>query len=99
LASQASFEKYGEEPGELFLATKSISMVSANPPALTIIEALQKSGASVAINDPYFPKIGRGRRYDIQMQCVPLEGIGQYNCVVILTDHSDYDHRSIVGQA
>jgi UDP-N-acetyl-D-glucosamine dehydrogenase len=68
-------------------------------PALTIIEALQKTGASVAYNDPYFPKIGKGRRYDLQMQCVPLEGLGQYDCVVILTDHSDYDYRSIVDQA
>jgi UDP-N-acetyl-D-glucosamine dehydrogenase len=68
-------------------------------PALTIIEALRKTGASVAYNDPYFPKIGKGRRYDLQMQCVPLEGIGQYDCVVILTDHSDYDYRSIVDQA
>jgi UDP-N-acetyl-D-glucosamine dehydrogenase len=68
-------------------------------PALTIIETLQKSGASVAYNDPYFPKIGKGRRYDLQMQCVPLEGMGQYDCVVILTDHSDYDYRSIVDQA
>jgi UDP-N-acetyl-D-glucosamine dehydrogenase len=68
-------------------------------PALTIIEALQKTGASVAYNDPYFPKIGKGRRYDLQMQCAPLEEIGQYDCVVILTDHSDYDYRSIVDQA
>ena len=68
-------------------------------PALTIIETLQKSGASVAYNDPYFPKIGKGRRYDLQMECVSLEGMGQYDCVVILTDHSDYDYRSIVDQA
>jgi UDP-N-acetyl-D-glucosamine dehydrogenase len=68
-------------------------------PALTIIEALQKTGASVAYNDPYFPKIGKGRKYDLQMQCAPLEEIGQYDCVVILTDHSDYDYRSIVDQA
>jgi UDP-N-acetyl-D-glucosamine dehydrogenase len=68
-------------------------------PAITIIEALQKSGASVAYNDPYFPKIGKGRRYDLQMQCVPLEEMGKYDCVVILADHSDYDYRSIVDQA
>jgi UDP-N-acetyl-D-glucosamine dehydrogenase len=68
-------------------------------PALTIIEALQKAGASVAYNDPFFPKIGKGRRYDLQMQCVPLEGIGRYDCVVILTDHSGYDFRRIVDQA
>ncbi len=68
-------------------------------PAITIIEALQKSGALVAYNDPYFPKIGKGRRYDLQMQCVPLEEIGEYDCVVILTDHSDYDYRKIVDEA
>jgi UDP-N-acetyl-D-glucosamine dehydrogenase len=68
-------------------------------PAITIIEALQKSGASVAYNDPYLPKIGKGRRFDLQMHCVPLESIGQYDCVVILTDHSDYDYRSIVNEA
>ena len=68
-------------------------------PAITIIEALQKSGATVSYNDPYFPKIGKGRRYDLQMQRVPLESIGQYDCVVIVTEHSDYDYRSIVDEA
>jgi UDP-N-acetyl-D-glucosamine dehydrogenase len=68
-------------------------------PAITIIEALQKSGATVSYNDPYFSKIGKGRRYDLQMERVPLERIGQYDCVVIVTDHSDYDYRSIVDEA
>ena len=68
-------------------------------PAITIIEALQKSGAIVAYNDPYFPKIGKGRRYDLQMQCSPLEQISQYDCVVILTDHSSYDYQRIVDEA
>jgi UDP-N-acetyl-D-glucosamine dehydrogenase len=68
-------------------------------PAITIIEALQKSGAIVVYNDPYFPKIGKGRKYDLQMQCVPLEQISQYDCVVILTDHSSYDYQKIVDEA
>ena len=68
-------------------------------PAITIIETLQKSGAAVVYNDPYFPKIGKGRKYDLQMQCVPLERIGQYDCVVILTDHSSYDYQKIVDEA
>jgi UDP-N-acetyl-D-glucosamine dehydrogenase len=68
-------------------------------PAITIIEALRKNGASVAYNDPYFPKIGKGRKYDLQLQCVSLESIGQYDCVVILADHSDYDYRTIVDEA
>src|SRR5438270_1224226 len=68
-------------------------------PAITIIEVLQKHGALVSYNDPYFPNIGKGRRYDLQMQRVPLENLGQYDCVVIVTDHSDYDYQQIVDEA
>jgi UDP-N-acetyl-D-glucosamine dehydrogenase len=68
-------------------------------PAITIIENLQKHGALVSYNDPYFPKIGKGRKYDLQMQRVPLEALGQYDCVVIVTDHSDYDYQQIVDEA
>src|SRR5438874_2981604 len=65
-------------------------------PALTIIELLQQAGAQVSYNDPYFPEVGRGRKYDLQMKCAPLENLGQYDCVLIVTDHSDYDYERIV---
>jgi UDP-N-acetyl-D-glucosamine dehydrogenase len=68
-------------------------------PAITIIELLQKHGALVSYNDPYFPKIGKGRKYDLQMQRVPLEALGQYDCVVIITDHSEYDYQQIVDES
>jgi UDP-N-acetyl-D-glucosamine dehydrogenase len=68
-------------------------------PALTIIEELQKRGAEVAYNDPYFPRVGRGRKYNLQMTCAPLENLGQYDCVLIVTDHSDYDYNKIVSEA
>jgi len=68
-------------------------------PALTIIELLQKEGAEVHYNDPYFPFIGKGRKYDLQMKGSDLENLGQYDCVVIVTDHSDYDYRKIVREA
>jgi len=68
-------------------------------PALTIIELLQKEGAEVSYNDPYFPEVGRGRKYDLQMKCVPLEDIGSYDCVLIVTDHSDYDYERIVKES
>jgi UDP-N-acetyl-D-glucosamine dehydrogenase len=68
-------------------------------PSLTIIELLQKEGAQVSYNDPYFPMIGKGRKYDLQMKCVPLENLAQYDCVLIVTDHSDYDYRKIVKEA
>jgi len=68
-------------------------------PALTIIELLQKQGVQLSYNDPYFPMIGRGRKYDLQMKCAPLENLGQYDCVLIVTDHSDYDYARIVRES
>ena len=68
-------------------------------PALTIIELLQKEGAAVSYNDPYFPFVGRGRKYDLQMKCSSLDNLGQYDCVLIVTDHSDYDYKKIVNEA
>ena len=68
-------------------------------PALTIIELLQKDGAQVSYNDPYFPFIGKGRKYELQMKCVPVEDVDKYDCVLIVTDHSDYDYSTIVQHA
>jgi len=68
-------------------------------PALTIIELLHKDGVEVSYNDPYFPFVGKGRHYDLQMKCAPVENLGQYDCVLIVTDHSTYDYPQIVREA
>ncbi len=68
-------------------------------PALTIIELLRQSGAEVSYHDPYFPAIGKGRKYNLQMKCAPLKNLGQYDCVLIVTDHSDYDYSAIVEES
>jgi UDP-N-acetyl-D-glucosamine dehydrogenase len=68
-------------------------------PALTIIELLRQEGAQVSYNDPYFPTVGRGRKYDLGMRCTPLTNLGQYDCVLIVTDHSDYDYERIVRES
>lgn len=68
-------------------------------PSLTIIELLQKEGAQVSYNDPYFPTVGKGRKYDLQMKCAPLENLAQYDCALIVTDHSDYDYARIVRES
>jgi UDP-N-acetyl-D-glucosamine dehydrogenase len=65
-------------------------------PSLTIIELLRKAGAEVSYHDPYFPFVGRGRKYDLHMKCAPLQNLNQYDCVLIATDHSDYDYQRIV---
>ncbi|MGC8548837.1 MAG: nucleotide sugar dehydrogenase [Acidobacteriaceae bacterium] len=68
-------------------------------PSLTLIEILRSRGADVAYNDPYFPTVGRGRHYDLNMTCSPLENLGKYDCVLIATDHSDYDYQRIVKES
>jgi UDP-N-acetyl-D-glucosamine dehydrogenase len=65
-------------------------------PALTIIELLQKQGACVDYHDPYFPLLGEGRKYNLQLKRTSLEKISEYDCVLIVTDHSDYDYSRIV---
>ena len=68
-------------------------------PSLTVIELLRAQGAEVVYNDPYFPTVGRGRHYNLNMTCTPLTHLGDYDCVLIMTDHTDYDYKNIVRQA
>lgn len=68
-------------------------------PSLTIIELLQKRGAHVEYNDPFFTSVGQGRKYALNMECTPLDTIPKFDCVVIVTDHTQYDYRAIVANA
>ena len=68
-------------------------------PSLTIIELLKDQGAEVSYNDPYFPQVGHGRHYNLNMKNTPLEKLGDYDCLLIVTDHSDYDFKKIVNEA
>ena len=68
-------------------------------PSLTIIELLRQRGAVVSYNDPYFPYVGHGRHYHLDMHCTPLDDLAQYDCVLIVTDHSDYDYPRIVRES
>jgi UDP-N-acetyl-D-glucosamine dehydrogenase len=33
------------------------------------------------------------------MKCAPLDNLGIYDCVLIVTDHSDYDYAKIVRES
>jgi UDP-N-acetyl-D-glucosamine dehydrogenase len=65
-------------------------------PALTIIELLQKEGAEVSYNDPFFEYVGHGRKYKLEMANTPLEDLQRFDVVLIVTDHSSYDYKWIV---
>jgi UDP-N-acetyl-D-glucosamine dehydrogenase len=60
---------------------------------------LRQEGAHVSYNDPYFPSVGKGRHYNLNMTCTPLEKLEQYDCVLIVTDHADYDYEDIVNRS
>jgi UDP-N-acetyl-D-glucosamine dehydrogenase len=68
-------------------------------PSLTLIELLRKRGADVDYNDPFIPTVGRGRQYELNMQSADLDNLGSYDCVLISTDHSDYDYPRIVRES
>jgi UDP-N-acetyl-D-glucosamine dehydrogenase len=66
-------------------------------PALTVIELLRSAGAQVSYNDPFFPHVGSGRHYRLDMDSTPLGELGRFDCVVLVTDHSQYDFNQIVA--
>jgi UDP-N-acetyl-D-glucosamine dehydrogenase len=68
-------------------------------PSLSIIEMLQLEGAAVSYNDPFFPSVGRGRKYNLNMESQPLENLSSYDCILIVTDHTSYDYPRIVTEA
>jgi UDP-N-acetyl-D-glucosamine dehydrogenase len=68
-------------------------------PSLTIIELLKQRGAQVEYNDPFFAFVGRGRKYDLNLTSTSLDRIPEFDCVVIATDHSQYEYSMIVQKA
>jgi UDP-N-acetyl-D-glucosamine dehydrogenase len=68
-------------------------------PALVILDLLKQGGAEVFYNDPFFPSVGRGRKYALDMKSTPLDDLQKYDCVLIVTDHSSYDYARIVRES
>ena len=68
-------------------------------PALEMIRLLREAGAEIAYNDPYFPRVGSGRKYDLRMESTEVSRLERFDCVLIATDHSAYDYARIVNEA
>jgi UDP-N-acetyl-D-glucosamine dehydrogenase len=70
-------------------------------PAFPILEMLQKRGAHVSYNDPYVPELPAMRHHSIRLPSSPLteEFLSVQDCVVIVTDHSNYNYDWIVQHA
>src|SRR5947199_2054269 len=61
-------------------------------PALKLISLLQNAGADVSYHDPHVPRIDE--------QGVELSTVAyapkEYDCVVVVTDHSSFDYDALV---
>jgi UDP-N-acetyl-D-glucosamine dehydrogenase len=71
-------------------------------PTLKIMQLLIERGTRLDYNDPYFPQLHKMRHYDYaNMRSVELTpaNLAAYDCVVIATDHSNYDYPAIVESA
>jgi UDP-N-acetyl-D-glucosamine dehydrogenase len=68
-------------------------------PALDVIGLLQKKGAQVEYHDPFIPRLRT--HDDLEMQSVPdlMEAVRRSDCVVIITNHSEYDYQAILKEA
>lgn len=71
-------------------------------PSLKLLELLAARSANIDYNDPYFPALFKMRHYDFSnkrsVELTP-ENIARYDCVLIATDHSQYDYDAIVRHA
>ena len=67
-------------------------------PALDVIGLLQQGGANVSYHDPYIPYL---QQDNIEMQSVQdlIQEVKKVDCVVIVTNHSQYDYQEIYQNA
>jgi UDP-N-acetyl-D-glucosamine dehydrogenase len=65
-------------------------------PALDILELLQRRGAEVAYSDARVPILRIG---GLDLRSVPLDTAGEFDCVVITTDHQDVDYAELCARA
>ncbi|MET0165352.1 MAG: nucleotide sugar dehydrogenase, partial [Vicinamibacterales bacterium] len=71
-------------------------------PALDVMGLLHGRGAQVSYVDPHVPEV-HGRewsgRFDIKAINAGRGSFGQYDCIVVITDHKSFDYDAMVAEA
>lgn len=67
-------------------------------PAVEIIALLQKRGAFIEYSDPHVPNFPNKRDYRFNLKSVPIteDSLKEFDCVVLATDHDDFDYELLV---
>lgn len=70
-------------------------------PGLKLISLLEDQGAAVDYHDLYVPVIPQGRSCGrlAGRESVSLDEIEKYDCILVVTDHSNVDYQSIAQRA
>jgi len=70
-------------------------------PAVEIMELLRERGAEVAYSDPFVPRFPKMRehRFDLASVALSAESLGQYDAVLLATDHDAFDYALIGAKA
>lgn len=71
-------------------------------PSFVLMDLLRERGADLSYNDPHIPHLPRMRHHSpVAMDSQPLtpEFLAAQDCVLIATDHSQYDYDFIVRHA
>jgi UDP-N-acetyl-D-glucosamine dehydrogenase len=77
----------------LGVAYKSDIGDTRESPAIKLIELLRAAGAEIAYHDPFVPELG-----EVGLRSVELDP-SAYDCVVVVTAHSQIDYAELVEQA
>ncbi|MCY1045464.1 nucleotide sugar dehydrogenase [Corallococcus sp. bb12-1] len=70
-------------------------------PSLRVMTLLKEKGADISYHDPFVKELHKGHGFNMEMTSVPLdaETLGQYDAVIILTDHSHIDYNELVQRS
>lgn len=70
-------------------------------PTLKLIELLEERGARTSYHDPYIPEIKPTREYPHLegRRSAPIDNPGEYDCVVIATNHRCIDYGALAEKA
>jgi UDP-N-acetyl-D-glucosamine dehydrogenase len=71
-------------------------------PALDVMGLLHAKGARVSYVDPFVPEVHAREwsgRIDVRAVEASRGSFGQYDCIVIITDHKTFDYEAMVAEA
>lgn len=70
-------------------------------PSVEIMSLLSAQGAEINYSDPYVPTFPKMRRYAFDLHSVELtaDNLASYDCVLVATNHKDFDYELIKKHA